>query len=61
MSNDLIVKLDQALLCPDRDLHSKTDLVIFSILPHESASVIASHLNELAVCYAAADELLRNA
>ncbi|KAG5313712.1 PREDICTED: uncharacterized protein LOC105144805 [Acromyrmex echinatior] len=60
--NDLLLDLDKALLCPDKiDSHSRTDLVPFRKLSHDSISesTILAYLDQMTKCYEDAIEILQ--
>ncbi|KAH0949521.1 hypothetical protein HN011_010701 [Eciton burchellii] len=59
MWNDLLFDLDKALLCPDENSRSKTDLMEFHQLPHKSSDNAAAYLHEIAKCYEDATLILQ--
>jgi len=59
MWNDLLFDLDKALLCPDENSRSKTDLMEFRQLLHKSTDNATIYLHEIARCYEDATLILQ--
>lgn len=56
--NDLLLDLDKALLCPDKDdSHSRTDLAMFRESISESTTL--AYLDQMAKCYEDAIQVLQ--
>ncbi|XP_015591122.1 transferrin receptor protein 1 [Cephus cinctus] len=58
MINDLLMDLDRALLCPDTNFNSKTDL--YMLHTYVQGRSIETHLKELLNCYNLVNQLLQD-
>lgn len=58
MWNDLLLDLDKALLCLDKNAHSRTDITRYYKLSVNSSNTLA-YLNEMVKCYEDAIQVLQ--
>lgn len=59
MWNDLLLDLDRALLCPDDNSRSRTDLMKMREILYKSTNDASAYLHEIAKCYEAASLILQ--